>query len=244
MDDISELLWCPADVVGLVEPPCPQIGDAVAGLVGAGVSRRLPSEGGPLPRRRIPPLPPPELPHLGGQGVVDLGGALGEHLQQLPADAGDLGLPVHDRLPLHPIAVGELGPQDRLVQAAQHPLVALQVAGVQRQPAAIIDLDLGRDDRMGVELRVIGPRRGLPERRHRQSQCVRVQASPVGPDPRRRPVALDMLERRLNGDVMGGQQARVAGERPPDAHRLGGRERGVEPGHRPHRLAVRRRPVA
>ena len=53
-----------------------------------------------------------------------------------------------------------------------------------------------------------------------------------------------MIERRLNGHVMGRQQARVAGECPPHAHRLRRRERGIEPGHRPHRPAVRCHPVA
>ena len=52
------------------------------------------------------------------------------------------------------------------------------------------------------------------------------------------------VERRRHGDVVGVEQAGIAGERPPHAQRLRRRERRVEPGHRPHHLPVRRRPVA
>ena len=97
-----------------------------------------------------------------------------------------------------PVAVGQLGAQHRLVQAAQHPLVALQVAGVQRQPPPVVGLDLGRDDGVGVQLRVIGPRRRLAERRHRQPERVGVQAAAVDPHPGRRPEPLQMLERRAS----------------------------------------------
>ena len=143
-------------------------------------------------RRRVPPLAATELADLDGQRVVDLAGAFGEHLEQLPGQAGDLGLTVDDRLPRHPVAVGQLGPQHRLVQAAQHPLMPLQVAGVQRQPPAVVGLDLGRDDGVGVHLRVIGPRRRLAERRHRQPERVGMQAAAVDPHPGRRPEPLQM----------------------------------------------------
>ena len=69
-------------------------------------------------------------------------GPLREHLQQLGRHAGDLGLAVDDRLPADPVAMGQLGAQHRLVQAAQHPLVAFQVAGIQRPPPTVLGLHL------------------------------------------------------------------------------------------------------
>ena len=94
-----------------------------AGLGGAGVGGRLPGDGGPLPAGGVPSFPFPEGVQLDGQRGVDLGGALGEHLQQLGGAAGDLGLTVDDRPPRHPVAVGQLGAQHRLVQAAEGPLL-------------------------------------------------------------------------------------------------------------------------
>ena len=77
-------------------------------------------------------------------------------LEQFVGDAGDLRLSGEDRPPLDPEAVGQLGAQHRLVQAAEHPLMPLQVAGIQRLPAAIGGLHLGRDHGVGVDLRIIG----------------------------------------------------------------------------------------
>ena len=142
-----------------------------------------------------------------------------------------------------PKRCGELGPQHRLVEAAEHPLVPLQVAGVEGQPAAVGCLDLGRDDGVGVDLRVIGPRGGLAERGHRQPVGVRVQAAAVGADAGRRPEPLQMRQRRGDGDVVGFEEPVVAGERPPHRQRLRRRERRVEPRHRPHHPTVGRVPV-
>ena len=66
-----------------------------------------------------------------------------------PKGAGDLGLPVHHRLPGDPVAVGEFGAQHRLVQAAQHPLMPLQEPGIQRQPAPVDGLHLGGNHGVG-----------------------------------------------------------------------------------------------
>ena len=74
-----------------------------------------------------------------------------------------------------PEPVGELGTEDGLVETADHPLVSLQVAGIERVPAAVGGLDLGRDDGVGVDLRIVGPRRRLTERRHRQPVRVGMQ---------------------------------------------------------------------
>ena len=163
-------------------------------------ARRVPSVVGSRPSRQT------ELAHLDGQRVVDLAGAFGEHLEQLPGQAGDLGLTVDDRLPRHPAAVAQLGSQHRLVQAAQHPLVPLQVAGVQRKPPAVVGLDLRGDDRVGVHLRIVSPRRRLTERGH-------VNPSASGcwrrPPTRTRVVAPNRsrcAERRPHCDVVGFEQ--------------------------------------
>jgi hypothetical protein len=53
--------------------------------------------------------------------------------------------------------VGQLAAQHRLVEAAEHSLMALQVAGVECPSAAVVGLHLRRDDDVGVDLGVIGP---------------------------------------------------------------------------------------
>ena len=65
-------------------------------------------------------------------------------------------------------------------------------------------------------------------------------------DPKNRPAlarVCEVLERCSHGDVVRFEQSGIAGERPPDAERLGGRERGIEPRHRPYHSAVGQRPV-
>ena len=144
------------------------------------VGRCFTGQRGAFPPRRVSAFALAELVELVGERGVDVGAALGEHVEQLVGDAGDLGLTVDDRPPLDAEAVGQLGAQHRLVQAAEHPLMPLQVAGVERVPAAVGGLHLGRDHGVGVDLRIIGPRRRLAERRHRQPVRVRMQTAAVG----------------------------------------------------------------
>ena len=164
-------------------------------------------------------------------------------IEQLVRDTGDLRLPGEDRSPLDPEAVGQLGTQHRLVQAAEHPLMPLQVAGIQGEPATLGGLHLGRDHGVGVDLRVVGPRCRLAERGHRQPLGVGVQPAAVGADPGRRPEPFQMLQRRRHSDIVGFEQPVVTGQRPPHRQRLRRRERGIEPRHRPHHPAVGRVPV-
>ena len=131
----------------------------------------------------------------------------------------------------------------RLVEAAEHPLMPLQVAGIERPPTAIVGLHLRRHDDVRVDLGVIGPRRRLAERRHRQTLRVRMQPSTITADPRRRPEPLQMLEHRAHGDVMGLQQAAVAGQPPPHAQRLGSRKRRIKPRHRLHHPTITSDPI-
>ena len=142
-----------------------------------GTARRAPSVVGSRPSRRR------NSSTLTANAASTWPARLENTSSSSPGQAGDLGLAVDDRLPADPVAVGQLGAQHRLVQAAQHPLVALQVAGVERQPPPVVGLDLGRDDGVGVHLRVVGPRRRLAERRHRQPERVGVLAAAVRPAP-------------------------------------------------------------
>ena len=119
----------------------------------------------------------------------------------------------------------------------------LQVAGIERPPAAIVGLHLRRDHGVGVDLRVIGPRRRLAERRHRQPARIRMQPATIATDPRRRPEPLQMLEHCVHGDVMSLEQAAVAGQPPPHRQRLRCRERRIEPRHRLHHPTITSDPI-
>jgi hypothetical protein len=142
-DGVHERDTVPADRRGFVVPPCHEFGDTVAGLVRAGIDGGLALDRGEFPLVRIPTLATDELSNLRGDGVVDLLGPLREQLAHFDGDAEDLGLAVDDRFPGDAEAVGEFVAQHRLVEAAEHPLVLLHVAGVERQPATVIGLDLG-----------------------------------------------------------------------------------------------------
>ena len=76
--------------------------------------------------------------------------------------------------------------QHRLIQATEGALVLLQHPRIQRHPPPIGGLDLRRDHQMRVELRVIQPRRRLPERRHDQPLGVQMQPATVRADTGRR----------------------------------------------------------
>jgi hypothetical protein len=242
-ETVGETLGRPAELPGFVPPPLPQVRDGLAGLARPGVGGGLAGHGGPFPAGRVPAFPGSELFDGVGQCCVDLRRAFRERLQQLGWDAGDLGLAVDDRPPRDAVAVGELGPQHRLIQAAQRPLVPLQEPGIQGPPPPIDGLDLARDHSMGVDLRVVSPGGDLTERRHRQPDSVGMQPATVRADPSGGPVPLQVAQRRADGDVVSVEQAGVAGERPPHAQRLRCRERGIEPRHRPHHPPIGRPPI-
>ena len=232
-----------AEVVGFLMPSCHQIGDTDPRLTHPRIHRRLPGQRGPFPPRRITTLPHPELLDLHGERRVDLHRPLRQHRQQLGRDTGDVGLAVDYRFPRHPEPLPHPGTESGLVQATQHPLVVFQVAGIQRPPPPIHGLDFGGDDGVGVDLRIIRPRRRLPKRRHRQPARLREHPAPVHPYPGCRPEPLQMGERDPNRGIVDLEPGGVAGEGPQDAHRLRRRERRVEPGDRPHDLPIGPIPV-
>jgi hypothetical protein len=114
----------------------------VVGLAPAGVGRSLPAECAPLLRGGVAAFAGPELGKLGLERSVDLRGALGELLEEFVGDAGDLGLPVHDLTPRDAVTGGQLGAQHRLIDPTQRPLVALQGACVEGEPAPLVGLHL------------------------------------------------------------------------------------------------------
>jgi len=140
---LDEVLTRPSECRCFVVPPCRQIGDAVAGLVGSGVDRCFSLQGAELPLVRVASGAFGEVGDLGGERSIDLVGALGEGGQQVAGHGGHLGLAVLDGSPGDAEAVREFVAQHRLVEAADHPLVLLQVAGVERHPASVGGLHLG-----------------------------------------------------------------------------------------------------
>ena len=98
------------------------------------------------------------------QGLLDLGGALGEQPSQRPRHSGDLrGAPGHV-VPAHPEPLGELPTQHGLVQVPGGLAVPVQRLGVQGRPPAVHPLDQVGQHHVGVQLRVPGPAGGVLER--------------------------------------------------------------------------------
>ena len=89
-------------------------------------------------------------------------------------------------------------------------------------------LNLRRDDCVGVDLRVVGPRGRLTERRDGEAVGIGMQTAAAGEDGVVDPNRSD-AERRRDGDVVGFKEPVVAGQGPPHPQRLRRRERRVEP---------------
>jgi hypothetical protein len=94
-------------------------------------------EAPPLPGRGLPVEGVDEPVELGVDAGLHLGRALRERVQDLGGDSGDVGDPVHRRLPGDAEAAGELGPQPGVVHRRQRPLIQLQRPGIEGQPPAI-----------------------------------------------------------------------------------------------------------
>ena len=154
---VNEVKSSPADVGCLAVPPCRQVGDTVAGLVSAGVDGGFALERAEFPLVRVASLPVGEVGDLVGECVVDLVGALRERCEEVVGHRGHLGLAVLDCSPGDAEAMREFVAEDRLIEAAEHSLVLLEVTGVEGEPTAIVGLNLRRDDTVSVDLRVVGP---------------------------------------------------------------------------------------
>lgn len=97
---------------------------------------------------------------------------------------------------------------------------------VQGIPAAVRADDLGRDDGVSVELRVILPGRHLRKHRHREPVLdIGEHARRVHPDTCGG-VRLDVVEHDPDGEVVRRLDARIAGQAPPCRDRLRRRDEG------------------
>ena len=232
-----------AEISGLLPPGTAELCGGIAGLLHTRVRRRFTLDRSTFEPRRMTALACFELLDPGIRFDVDLGGALGEHGEQLRVETGDLGLAVHDRLPPDTEPRRQLGAEHRLIQATEGALVLLQHPRIQRHPPPIRRLDLRRHHEMRVDLRVIQPRRRLPEPRHRQPDRVQMQPATVRADTRRCRPPLQRLNDRTHRDVMTLQQPVITRERPQHRQRLRSRQRCVEPRHRLHDPTIARRPI-
>ena len=113
-----------------------------------------------------------------GQRRLDLRAPAAERPQHRLRDTDQLGDPVADRQPLQPESPGELRAQDRLVDEARRPRVRVQPPAIQRRPAPVRAAAEVRDQDVGVQLRIPGPRGAMPKRRRHQP------AGPARPQPR------------------------------------------------------------
>jgi hypothetical protein len=221
----------PAQLGGLVEPAGTGLVDREPGLVGAGIECGVAFDGRSLSAGRVAALSFSERVEEHRAQVVHLVGALGELVEHLTGDLGDLGLAVDDRAPGDAVAVGELGAQHRLVEVAEGVLVVLEVVGVERVPPAVRGLDLAGDDGVGVELGVVLARGGLLEGGHSEPVGVGEGPGAVDAHPGGAAVALEVAEDGGDGGVVGVEHGLVAGEPPPHRHRFRCREGGVVAGH-------------
>ena len=130
---------------------------------------------------------------------------------------------------------GQLGPERGVVDPSDGGLVLLEEPGVERQPPPGRVLDLGRDDGVGMELRVDGAGRVLAEQRGGDPTGVDL-VDAVGASPGDRPVVLEPPERRVHRCLVSsehlGPHPRIGGERPQHRDRLRRRERAIEPAGR------------
>ena len=181
-----------------------------------------------------------------GEPGQDLTPALGEVLDHRTWDAGDVGGAVDHRGPGDAEPAGELITQMGLVEVAGGLGLPIQLPAIQRAPAPVVRRAGGvGDQHMGVQQRIGGPRRAVPECRP-DKPLPSDLLGPAGPaaGPARRP--LQVAERRLDGGVVGTAGLvgdLVVAEPVEQRHRLGGAEGQVEPGHRPLHLREQPRPV-
>jgi hypothetical protein len=140
-----------------------------------------------------------------GKLGLDLPGPLREHLRQRLRDADQIRLPgaVGHGLPIQAEPAGQLRAQRRVVHPGQRLLLLLQPPGIQGQPHAGAVLDLGRDDRMGVQPRVRRAAGVLAEDPDGEATGVDLVESP-GAAASDQAVALNPCQRGVDRGVLGG----------------------------------------
>lgn len=168
-----------------------------------------------------------------GHGQLDLLAPLGEQVDQLLVDAGDVGEAVVDRRPGHTDPFGQLVAEVCLVEVPGGARVVVKRRGVDRAPPAVRGPHRVRYQHVGVQQRVPVAGGAVPEPRSDES----VRRHPVDPVAARPGEGRDLLhvgDSPSHGCVVrSGDHAchfRLP-EAPEDRHRLRGPEREVPAGH-------------
>ena len=194
-----------------------QFGGDGVGLGAAGVERRDPRG---LRRMQVATR----------EFLFDLAAPRREQADQRFGDADDLGCAFADGFPVDAEPAGELVTQMRLVEVAAGLGLPIQRAAVERAPLAVVATGQVRDQDMGVELRVAGPRGAVKELGGDEPVADEVLgAVDTAPRPARLP--FHPPERRVDRAVVRLAHLprdRRVGEGPQHRHRFRGREREVE----------------
>jgi hypothetical protein len=178
--------------------------------------------------------------------------ALREVLDHLLGHAENVCDPVLDIAPLHAQVGCQAVAQVRLVQVAGRLRVGVDQPRVQRAPAAVAPLAHVRDQDVGVEMRVVRPRRPLAERRGHEAAGLHLDRAVVpAAAPRRRRLQVgEGLANRLVVGVLhhpvqrSGAHLNPVAERPQQADALRRLEARVDARHPLAGTGVRRAPSA
>ena len=177
--------------------------------------------------------------HL-GQAARHLGTAGREQPADLVVDPDDLPRPARFAVLVgHPQVAFQRRFSDPVIDRAGRRRHQMQRPAVQAPPHPIAAADPVQYRVMGVDLHVTGPAHPMIERRDHQPGGVDL-ADPVVPGPRPSRLPLQIPQRRGHPFPMSppdGLPTVGVGRRPQHAHRLRGRKRQIEPGHRPTLIA-------
>jgi hypothetical protein len=152
--------------------------------------------------------------------LQDLGTTLRELLDHGPRHATDVGDTVRDRFPLQAQTVAQLASQDRLVQVSRRLSLTIEVAGIERCPAAVRALREVARYNVRVEQRIARARRAVKERGGDEPAPADLDRAP-GTAPGTTSLTLQIVQCLAHRRVMPGAQ--FAGDvgrtdRPQHAH--------------------------
>ncbi len=170
------------------------------GCASAAARRRSPWPGGwraPRTARRVPSWRH-ERPSRPRSRAV--GSRTTEHRSRDPVDVGE---PVDDRAPGDAEPGGELGAEVGFVEVSGGLGLEVEVPGVERTPPAIGAAGRVGDQDVGVEVRVTGPARAVPEPGGDEPAAAQGH-DPVRAPPRPARLRLQIAERRVDAGLVGG----------------------------------------
>jgi hypothetical protein len=180
---------------------------------------------------------PPRGPAVLLEVSLDLGSTRGELLQQVGRHADDLGGPVRDWAEAHPETRDEPGAARRLVDEAGSAALLVGEGGMQRRPAIVASVHEVGDEHVGVQLRVAGSRRAVPEPRSYETRGLHTNGAGVTA-PREGSVHLYICEPVADRLVVGLTDCiadEIVTQPVENADGLRRREREIETRHSPLR---------